>query len=76
MKPLVVKKGQIIKFDVKYGGEPEPEATWELEGKEIRIDGERYAIFHFSIDNLFSINYYKYFYASKSVRKFFQVFVS
>ena len=41
MKPLVIKKGQIIKFDVKYGGEPEPEASWELEGKSIKIDGER-----------------------------------
>lgn len=41
LKSLVIKKGQIIKFDVKYGGEPEPEATWELEGKEIKIDGER-----------------------------------
>jgi hypothetical protein len=41
MKPLVIKKGQIIKFDVKYGGEPEPEASWELEGKAIKIDGER-----------------------------------
>lgn len=41
MKPLVVKKGQIVKFDVKYGGEPEPTVTWELEGKAIKIDGER-----------------------------------
>ena len=41
LKPLVIKKGQIIKYDVKYGGEPEPEATWELEGKNIKIDGER-----------------------------------
>ena len=45
MKPLVVKKGQIIKFDVKYGGEPEPEASWELEGKPVKIDGERYILF-------------------------------
>ena len=44
MKPLVIKKGQIIKFDVKYGGEPEPEAFWELEGKKIKIDGERYCM--------------------------------
>lgn len=44
MKPLVVKKGQIIKFDVKYGGEPEPEASWELEGKPVKIDGERYIL--------------------------------
>lgn len=41
LKPLVVKKGQIIKYDIKFGGEPEPEATWELEGKPIKIDGER-----------------------------------
>ena len=44
---IVVKKGQIIKFDVKYGGEPEPEVAWELEGKPLKLDGEKY--FHFSI---------------------------
>lgn len=41
MKSIVVKKGQIVKFDVKYGGEPEPEANWELDNKPIKIDGER-----------------------------------
>lgn len=41
MKSVVVKKGQIVKFDVKYGGEPEPEVMWQLEGKTLKIDGER-----------------------------------
>lgn len=45
---IVVKKGQIIKFDVKYGGEPEPEAAWELDGKPIKLDGEKYILFSWS----------------------------
>lgn len=42
VKPIVVKKGQIIKFDIKYGGEPEPEVLWTLDGKEIKPQGDRY----------------------------------
>ncbi|RZF42380.1 hypothetical protein LSTR_LSTR004188 [Laodelphax striatellus] len=38
---LVVKKGQVIKYDIKYGGEPEPEVMWLLNGNEIKADGER-----------------------------------
>ncbi|KAJ9595175.1 hypothetical protein L9F63_013533, partial [Diploptera punctata] len=33
---IVVKKGQVIKFDIKYGGEPEPLPRWEQDGKELR----------------------------------------
>ncbi|GLH11531.1 Titin, partial [Gryllus bimaculatus] len=40
LKNIVVKKGQVIKFDIKYGGEPEPEVRWELEGKELKEDKE------------------------------------
>ena len=38
---LVVKKGQVIKYDIKYGGEPEPEVIWSLNDKEIKADGDR-----------------------------------
>ena len=41
---LVVKKGQVIKYDIKYGGEPEPTATWKINGKEIKADGDRYVL--------------------------------
>jgi len=41
LKPLVIKRGQVIKYDIKYGGEPEPEVVWMLENKAIKIDGER-----------------------------------
>lgn len=41
---LVVKKGQVIKFDIKYGGEPEPEVKWLLDDKEIKEDGDRVTI--------------------------------
>jgi len=40
---LVIKKNQVIKYDIKYGGEPEPEVRWELNGHEIKEDAqERY----------------------------------
>lgn len=35
---LVVKKGQVIKYDIKYAGEPEPEVHWFLGQKEIFQD--------------------------------------
>lgn len=41
---IIVKKGQIIKYDIKYGGEPEPEVVWELDGKEVKDDGDRITI--------------------------------
>lgn len=30
LKNIVVKKGQVIKFDIRYGGEPEPTCNYEL----------------------------------------------
>jgi len=42
---IVVKKGQIIKYDIKYGGEPDPEVAWEMDGKPIQLDGEKYVNF-------------------------------
>lgn len=38
---IVVKKNQIIKYDIKYGGEPEPEVKWMKEIKEITEDAEQ-----------------------------------
>lgn len=38
LKNLVVKKGQVVKFDIKYGGEPEPEVKWFLGEKELVQD--------------------------------------
>jgi len=40
---IVVKKGQVIKYDIKFGGEPEPTPRWEKDGKELVEDTqERY----------------------------------
>lgn len=47
LKQIVIKKGQIIKYDIKYGGEPEPEVAWTLDGKSISLAGDRYNIFLF-----------------------------
>lgn len=38
---MVVKKGAIIKYDIRYGGEPEPEVIWTLNGKELRTSGDK-----------------------------------
>lgn len=37
---LIVKKGQIIKWDIKYGGEPEPEVVWKHGSTELKPDPE------------------------------------
>lgn len=41
LKNIIVKKGQVIKYDIKYGGEPEPEVIWKINGTEIKHDGDR-----------------------------------
>lgn len=42
LKNIVVKKGQIIKFDVKYGGEPEPTVQWiKDKSTELQEDAEQ-----------------------------------
>lgn len=28
LQNMIIKKGQVITFDIKYGGEPEPEVKW------------------------------------------------
>ena len=37
---IVVKKGQVIKYDIKFGGEPEPVPRWEQDGKELFEDNQ------------------------------------
>lgn len=38
---MVVKKGQVVKYDIKYGGEPEPEVVWEKDKKELKEDADQ-----------------------------------
>ena len=38
---IIVKKGQVIKYDIKFGGEPEPEVVWQNTGVEIKDDNDR-----------------------------------
>ncbi|XP_013148822.1 PREDICTED: twitchin isoform X2 [Papilio polytes] len=44
LQSMIIKKGQVISFDIKYGGEPEPEVRWMHGEEEIRDDGERITI--------------------------------
>lgn len=41
LKPIIVKKGQVVKYDVKYGGEPEPEVKWMRDKVELFEDTEQ-----------------------------------
>lgn len=41
LKPIIIKKGQVIKYDIRYDGEPEPEVQWVKDGKIIVADGDR-----------------------------------
>lgn len=34
LQSMIIKKGQVISFDIKYGGEPEPEVKW-MQGEEV-----------------------------------------
>ncbi|CAK1595483.1 unnamed protein product, partial [Parnassius mnemosyne] len=44
LQNMIIKKGQVITYDIKYGGEPEPEVRWMHGEEEIRDDGERITI--------------------------------
>lgn len=50
LQNMIIKKGQVIVFDIKYGGEPEPEVTWKKADKHgeasLHEDSERYALFY------------------------------
>lgn len=39
-KNIVIKKSQMFKLDIKYGGEPEPKAIWKKDDKEVIPDEE------------------------------------
>ena len=45
LQNMIIKKGQVILFDIKYGGEPEPEVKWMKADKNgeasLRDDSER-----------------------------------
>lgn len=60
MKDIVVKCGQTFTWDIKYGGEPEPEVCWHYNGTPISAEEryfmDYYASFlnktcHFTIEN-------------------------
>lgn len=36
LQSIIIKKGQVITFDIKYGGEPEPTVKW-MKGEEVII---------------------------------------
>lgn len=36
LQGMIIKKGQVISYDIKYGGEPEPEVTW-MKGEEVKL---------------------------------------
>ncbi|CAG2106083.1 unnamed protein product, partial [Medioppia subpectinata] len=36
LKNIVVKKGAIIKYDIQFGGEPQPEVKWEINTTELK----------------------------------------
>ena len=38
MKDLVVKRGKNLSWDLKFGGEPEPEAEWFFGDTKIEAD--------------------------------------
>lgn len=45
LKPIVVKKNQVIKYDINFGGEPVPEIVWEQDGREVLTNqGDRITI--------------------------------
>lgn len=74
LKPLVIKKGQVIKYDIKYGGEPDPEVVWELDGKQIKPDGEKYV--NLSLSHLPNCNISKMFKSVASAHSLYKVFES
>ena len=49
---LIIKKGQTIKYDVKFGGEPQPEIIWMQETREVHEDGEKRYLKILTLNNL------------------------
>ncbi|EDW50927.1 GM26811 [Drosophila sechellia] len=44
LKNVTVKKGQTIRFDIKYDGEPEPAATWVKGTDNLKFDNQRISL--------------------------------
>lgn len=56
LKNIVVKKNQIIKYDIKFGGEPEPEVKWFKDNKELIPDkDQKLTIDKFEYNSVISI---------------------
>lgn len=53
LQSMIIKKGQVITFDIKYGGEPEPTVKW-MKGEEVNKN------FHFllHVENINEPEYY------------------
>lgn len=41
LKNITVKKGQTVRYDIKYDGEPEPTASWHKAGQPLKFDNQR-----------------------------------
>uniref|UniRef100_A0A1A9V0P1 Twitchin n=1 Tax=Glossina austeni TaxID=7395 RepID=A0A1A9V0P1_GLOAU len=41
---VIIKKGQIVRYDIKYDGEPEPTASFFKNDKELMIDNQRVCV--------------------------------
>lgn len=39
LKNLIIKRGQVIKWDIEFGGEPPPEVKWDMNAKELENGG-------------------------------------
>lgn len=48
LQSMIIKKGQVISYDIKYGGEPEPEVKWIL-GEEVTNHFISFIFTYFSI---------------------------
>lgn len=44
LKKITVKRGETFKYEIVFGGEPEPTVKWEKNGKQIVADGKRITI--------------------------------
>ena len=55
MSDQVVKVGQTLTWDVKYGGEPEPEIEWKFNHKTVVADGSRITIDKYSKNTVITI---------------------
>lgn len=41
LKNITVKKGQTVRYDIKYDGEPEPTSSWHKAGEPLKFDNQR-----------------------------------